>query len=104
MKIKTFSYLHLSDLEGLKKQSLEGASLGFTGKQAIHPSQIPIIHECFSPTKEKIQWAQELISEFKRHSAEGTGAFVFRGQMIDRPLLLQAQNIVRFAEIISRSS
>jgi len=86
------------DLKGLKEQSEEGAQLGFTGKQAIHPSQVPIIQEAFKPSDDKIEWATELIKEFNEQQSEGKGAFVFRGQMIDRPLLLQAQNIVQIAK------
>ncbi len=96
----TFSLMFclILDLKGLKEQSEEGARLGFTGKQAIHPSQVPIIQEAFKPSNEKIEWAQELIKQFNEHQSEGKGAFVFRGQMIDKPLLLQAQNIVQFVD------
>lgn len=68
----------ISDSEGLRKQALEGVKLGFTGKQVIHPSQVPIVQEAFSPRKEKIEWAKELIKEFKAHVESGKGAFNFR--------------------------
>jgi len=90
-------YIDYKDLEGLRQQSLEGAKMGFTGKQAIHPSQVPIIQESFKPSVEQIEWATELIKKFKEHQTEGKGAFVFRDQMIDKPLLLQAENIKEIA-------
>ncbi|XP_013787805.1 citrate lyase subunit beta-like protein, mitochondrial [Limulus polyphemus] len=93
-------YIDYKDLKGLKEQSLEGAQMGFTGKQVIHPSQIPIVQEAFAPSTDKIEWAKELIKEFKEHQMSGMGAFEFRGAMIDKPLLLQAQNIVQLAEVL----
>ncbi|CAG0887136.1 unnamed protein product [Darwinula stevensoni] len=91
-------YIDYKNLEGCRRQSLEGASMGFTGKQAIHPSQIPIIHDAFSPSEDKIQWATRLIQEFQRNQELGKGAFVFDGKMIDMPLLLQAKGIIHLAE------
>ena len=89
------------DLEGLKKQCIEGAQLGFTGKQAIHPDQIPIIQDTFKPSKDKVEWAKELIKQWNQHQKEGKGAFVFKGQMIDKPLLLQAQNIIEIDKMVN---
>ena len=86
------------DLECLERQSLEGARMGFTGKQVIHPAQIPVVQKAFSPTLEKIEWATQLIKEFREHEKNGKGAFNFRDHMIDMPLVKQAQNIVDMNE------
>lgn len=96
-------YIDYKDLVGLKKQCEDGAKLGFTGKQCIHPDQIPIIHDAFKPSAEKIAWAQELIELFKKHQESGKGAFVFNGAMIDKPLLLQAQNIVNIVDSLKQN-
>ena len=93
----------VSDLEGLREQCEEGARLGFTGKQAIHPTQVPVIQKAFTPSEERIVWATKLIEEFNKYQTEGKGAFVFEGQMIDRPLLLQAMNIVNIANAIKHN-
>ena len=90
-------------MEGLKEQSEEGSKLGFTGKQAIHPTQVPVIQKAFTPSEEKIEWASNLIKEFNKYQSEGKGTFVFEGQMIDRPLLLQAMNIVNIANAIKQN-
>ena len=45
--------------------------MGFTGKQTIHPSQVAIVQECFSPPAEKIEWAKELINSFEDHQQSG---------------------------------
>ncbi|XP_027413692.1 citramalyl-CoA lyase, mitochondrial isoform X1 [Bos indicus] len=93
-------YIDFRDEEGLLRQSREGAAMGFTGKQVIHPNQIAVVQEQFSPSAEKIKWAEELIAAFKEHQQLGKGAFTFRGSMIDMPLLKQAQNIVTLATSI----
>jgi citrate lyase subunit beta-like protein len=90
------------DIEGLRAQSLEGANMGFSGKQAIHPTQVPVIQEAFSPPPERVEWARRLVDEYKKSQSEGKGAFVFEGQMIDRPLLLQALNIIDIAGALER--
>uniref|UniRef100_A0A2P2IEL8 Citramalyl-CoA lyase, mitochondrial n=1 Tax=Hirondellea gigas TaxID=1518452 RepID=A0A2P2IEL8_9CRUS len=87
-------YIDYKDLEGLSKQCNEGASFGFTGKQVIHPGQVPVVQRAFSPSAEKIAWATELLRDFQHHQEQGKGAFTFRGAMIDMPLVLQARNIV----------
>jgi len=95
-------YIDYKDMDGLRRQSEEGARMGFTGKQAIHPSQVPVIQEAFTPSPEKIEWATRLVDEYNKHQSQGKGAFVFEGQMIDRPLLLQAINIIEIANAIKR--
>ena len=68
---KSFDDHDYSDLEGLKQSSIEGALMGFTGKQVIHPSQVPVVQEAFSPSPEKIEWATELIKAFNDHQSSG---------------------------------
>ena len=60
-----------TDLEGLAAQSLEGARMGFTGKQCIHPVQVPVVQEAFAPSQERIEWAQQLIEAFSEHQQSG---------------------------------
>nr|XP_038949346.1 citramalyl-CoA lyase, mitochondrial isoform X2 [Rattus norvegicus] len=93
-------YIDFRDEDGLLRQSREAAAMGFTGKQVIHPNQIAVVQEQFTPTPEKIRWAEELIAAFKEHQQLGKGAFTFQGSMIDMPLLKQAQNIVTLATSI----
>ncbi|TRY64099.1 hypothetical protein TCAL_12594 [Tigriopus californicus] len=87
-------HIDYKDLEGLKVQSAEGARMGFTGKQVIHPGQVSVVQAAFAPSQDRIEWATQLIKEFREHEANGHGAFTFRGSMIDMPLVKQAQNIV----------
>ncbi|XP_062390208.1 citramalyl-CoA lyase, mitochondrial isoform X2 [Sardina pilchardus] len=93
-------YIDYQDGDGLRQQAREGALMGFTGKQVIHPSQIKAVQEEFSPSPERVNWAQELIAAFDEHQKLGKGAFTFRGSMIDMPSLKQAQNIVTLASAV----
>lgn len=88
-------YIDYKNLEGLKKQCIVGASMGYTGKQIIHPGQIEIVQKSFLPTPEKLHWAIGLIKAFNEHQKSGQGAFVYKNSMIDMPTMMQAQNIVK---------
>uniref|UniRef100_A0A0N5AXE6 HpcH_HpaI domain-containing protein n=1 Tax=Syphacia muris TaxID=451379 RepID=A0A0N5AXE6_9BILA len=96
-------YIDIKNLEGLRKQCEEGSSWGFTGKQVIHPSQIETVQSAFLPSEDKIEWARSLMKEFIEHEKIGKGAFTFRGHMIDRPLLLQAMNVVKMLDRVNNS-
>ncbi|XP_052807437.1 citramalyl-CoA lyase, mitochondrial-like [Mya arenaria] len=102
-RLQAIDMVHIDykDLDGLGKQSVRGADMGFTGKQVIHPGQIPVVQEAFSPSPDRVEWATSLIEAFQQHQASGQGAFTFRGHMIDMPLLLQAKNIVQLANAVS---
>ncbi|KAJ4933304.1 hypothetical protein JOQ06_030136 [Pogonophryne albipinna] len=93
-------YIDYKDVEGLRRQAREGALMGFTGKQVIHPGQIHAVQEEFSPSLERVQWAKELIAAFDQHQKEGKGAFTFRGSMIDMPSVKQAKNIVTLSVVV----
>lgn len=93
-------YIDYKDVEGLRQQAREGALMGFTGKQVIHPGQVQAVQEEFSPSQERVQWAKELIAAFDQHQKEGKGAFTFRGSMIDMPSLKQAQNIITLSAAV----
>jgi len=85
----------------LRRQAEEGARWGFTGKQVIHPGQVDIVQAAFSPNRERVEWATELLREFEEQQQEGRGAFTFRGHMIDMPTVKQAQNVLN---IVRKSS
>ncbi|XP_034142614.1 citramalyl-CoA lyase, mitochondrial isoform X4 [Esox lucius] len=92
-------HIDYKDQDGLQQQAREGALMGFTGKQVIHPNQIQAVQEEFSPSLERVQWATELIAAFDTHQKQGKGAFTFRGSMIDMPSVKQAQNIITLAAV-----
>ena len=96
-------FIDFKNLDGLRAQSLEGAAMGFTGKQAIHPNQVPIIQDAFRPSDARIQWAKGLVEGFENAQKDGKGAFVYQGQMIDMPLLKQAYNVLNIAKSIGKA-
>ncbi|KAK3701039.1 hypothetical protein RRG08_063290 [Elysia crispata] len=95
-------YVDIHDTNGLRIQADEGARMGFTGKQIIHPVQIPHVEAAFTPSPARVEWATELVKSFEEHQSSGQGALIFRGQMIDMPLLRQAQNVLQIVKNVHR--
>jgi len=93
-------YPDIQDMEGLKKEAKEAASMGFTGKLAIHPNQVEIINQIFTPSKKEVEEAEELIEAFEEHKKMGIGVFTFKGKMVDIPHLKRAQKIVDRAKTL----
>ena len=91
--------INYRDLELLRHEATEGAQMGFEGKQVIHPGQVPVVQEVFSPSEGAVAGARELVEAFLEHQGTGTGTFVFKGQMIDNPTVLQARNTLARAGV-----
>src|SRR6266705_6945974 len=70
-------YTDIADLDGLRRECEDGVTMGFTGKISIHPSQIAVINEVFTPSKEAVAEARELVAAFAEHAARGAYAFRF---------------------------
>jgi citrate lyase beta subunit len=87
-------YTDIADLEGLRRECQEAVAMGFAGKISIHPSQVPVINEAFTPPSEAIEEARELVAAFDEHRARGVYAFRFRGQMVDAPHLTRARKLL----------
>src|SRR5581483_2972946 len=85
-------YPDFRDEQGLRREAQEAAQLGFAGKLAIHPAQIPIIDEAFMPTEKQLAWARTVAAAFA--AAPDKGAVAVDGMMYDRPHLLRAQRIL----------
>lgn len=94
--------INFKEPEALEQESAEGARMGFTGKQIIHPAQIDIVQEAFSPSAERIAYAKELVEAFEQNQADGKGAFTFRNQMIDMPTLIQCQTVLAHAKAFGK--
>lgn len=96
-------YVDIKNLDGLRRDCLEGAWMGYTGKITIHPDQVPIVNEAFTPSADELAEAQELVAAFDQAQREGRMAFSFRGQMVDVPHLNRARTIIARAEEASKS-
>lgn len=87
-------YVDFRDLDGLQRESLEGARLGFSGKQIIHPNQVAPVQQAFTPTDEAIDHALRLMEAFQVYQQSGQGAFAMDGKMVDAPMIKAAENIL----------
>ena len=92
-------FVDLRDTVGLRVEAQLAARDGFTGKMAIHPAQVPIINELFTPTPEEIGLAQEVVQLFAQNP--GAGVLAHRGQMVDRAHVVRAERILARAAIKS---
>ena len=92
-------YVDIPNLEGLRQECQEGVWMGFAGKVSIHPTQIPVINQAFTPTSEEVAEALELLSAFEAHREKGSGAFAFKGQMVDLPHLTRAKKLLERARL-----
>lgn len=94
-------YVDFKDTKGLRKECLDAAMMGFAGKLTIHPEQIDIVNEAFTPSAQVVSEARELLAAFAEHEAEGSMAFTFRGGMVDVAHLKRAQRILAVAAQIT---
>ena len=76
-------FFDLQDLAGFRAQALAARSLGFTGKQVIHPSQIPVANEAFSPSEKEVEWATRIVREVERAGAQKRGAIRVDDKLVD---------------------
>lgn len=94
-------YPYIDDDEGLRKEAEESKKMGFCGKGAIHPRQLSIINEVFSPSSQEVEWAQKVISAMKEAGEKGMASASLDGRMIDTPTLKKARQIMEIAEVVS---
>jgi citrate lyase beta subunit len=87
-------YIDFRDIEGVRLEAQQGAGLGFSGKQIIHPNQVISVQEAFTPSEEVIAYAQRVVETFESSQKEGKGAYALDGKMIDMPLLKNAQKVL----------
>ena len=88
-------YLNLDDQAGLEGEARMSDALGFTGKASIHPKQIPIINEVFSPTPELVERARRILAEFEK---DETGLVVVDGELIERPVIRSMLRVLAIAD------
>jgi len=92
------AFMKLQALDALRTESCLARNHGFSSKVAIHPSQVAVINEVFSPTAEEVDRARRLIGAFGESEAMGRGAVKFRGMMIDYANLRWARRILELAQ------
>ena len=90
-----------SDDEGFRAQARRSATLGMVGKWAIHPKQVAIANEVFTPSAEALAEAREILAAMEQAKANGEGATVYKGRLVDIASIKQAEVIVAQSELIA---
>ena len=93
-------YLDLENMDGMKKEAELVRDLGFTGKGSIHPKQINILNEVFTPDQNEIDKAKKIIDQFNESD---TGLVVIDGKLIEKPVLREMQRKILIADKINKS-
>jgi citrate lyase subunit beta/citryl-CoA lyase len=88
----------LGDTAGLQRDCALARSLGFRGKACIHPEQVPVVNDAFSPSSEELARAREVVRAFEDAAANGRGAVAFDGEMIDLPVVERARQLLADAK------
>jgi len=93
----------IEDQEGFLSVARSDAALGYEGKWAIHPTQIALANEVFSPPAEEVERARQIIKAMEEAAAQGRGAVSFKGRMIDAASIRQCQVLLDRADQIKAS-
>ncbi|EQB58141.1 HpcH/HpaI aldolase/citrate lyase family protein [Colletotrichum gloeosporioides Cg-14] len=92
------SYKGDEGLKRLEEESLGGKSMGFNGKQCIHPNQVELVQKMFAPGEKEVEWAVRVAIADEKANAAGRGAWTLDGMMIDAPVTGKAKAIIAKAE------
>ncbi|WP_102225560.1 L-malyl-CoA/beta-methylmalyl-CoA lyase [Acidimangrovimonas sediminis] len=90
-----------SDDAGFRAQAFRSATLGMVGKWAIHPKQVALANEVFTPSEAAVAEAREILAAMEEAKARGEGATVYNGRLVDIASIKQAEVVVRQAEMIA---
>ena len=85
-------YPDIKNIEGLRAEAHEARRMGYGGKIAIHPDQVAIIHEVFTPSAQEVDWAKRVVAAFE--SNPGSGVLTLDGKMLDRPHFVLARRLL----------
>jgi len=87
-------FMDVLDLEALAIESRRARALGFVGKAAIHPSQVTVIQEAFTPSAEELAWARRIVRAYEKNQG---GVLLVDGQLIERPVIAAAHSMLQMA-------
>ncbi len=91
-----------ADLDGLRRDCIEAVADGFSGKLCIHPGQLGIVNEAFSPGEAEIDWSHKVVAAFA--AAGAGGVLSLDGRMVDRPHLERARFVLKRAELLQQAA
>ena len=91
------AFPNILDDEGYRREGEGARRLGFLGKSAIHPRQVPIANEVFSLTADEISHARQVVDASRAASEKGIGAYIVNGRMVDAPFVKSAEKVLELA-------
>jgi citrate lyase subunit beta/citryl-CoA lyase len=93
-----------ADEAAFRRTIKQAREMGFTGGFCIHPSQVPILNETFSPSASEVEWARDALAAFDDALGKGLGAVSFRGAMLDLPVADRARAILARARLLKQAN
>ena len=91
-------FTNMNDVEGFQRETEHIHQLGFDGKSLVNPRQIDWVNKVYEPTKKEIENALDVEAAIEEANAKGSGVISMNGQMVDRPVVLRAQRVLRLAK------
>ena len=91
------AFANIGDEAGFTAEAQQARDLGFVGKSCIHPSQIALANAVFQPGQQEIAHAQRVVDAARSARADGVGAWVVDGKMIDAPFVRRAESVLALA-------
>jgi len=95
-------FVSFKDPISLKADCMKARQLGYTGKFAIHPDQLAVINQTFSPSQEDIAYAITIVQGWNDAVKKGRGSFDLDGKMVDVPVVKRAQNLLALAQSVTQ--
>jgi len=93
---------NLDDLAVLRRDAERARAVGFRGKMAIHPKQVPVINEVFTPSAADVERARRVVEAFERARAAGEGVTRMGNQMVELPVVERARRTLALADAVGR--
>lgn len=98
IKAMDYVYSNFKNEEGFRADTLLGKKLGYTGKSVVHPSQVSIVHEIYTPSEEEIDNAKAIFAAYEEALKCGSGVTSLNGKMIDKPMVTRAMAVLSSAK------
>lgn len=95
-------FTNINDENGLRTMTEQGKRWGYDGKFVISPRQVPVVHEVYTPSEAEIEYATAVRKKMAEARRNGTGVAVLNGEMLDKPVLQQANKVLAIAVAMGR--
>ena len=93
-------FIHIKEHDAFKASCLNILGLGFQGKMCIHPDQVPVTNEIFTPSADEVRWSKRIISEFGEAEKAGIASIQIDGYFVDYPIVEKAQRTVDISNLL----